>query len=80
MWEDNNPGWLTLCKISLQRCCNVGHFNWFSIPVTIIVISFASLVLEGVHKRLDLYKVHTRSQGNLEAKGEPRTTNTGQIM
>ena len=36
--------------------------------------------MEGVHKRLGLYKVLTHGQGNLEAKGEPRTTNMGQIM
>ena len=31
-------------------------------------------------KAIGLYKVLTCSQGNPEAKGEPRTTNTGQIM
>ena len=36
--------------------------------------------MEGVHKRIGLYKVLTHSQGNLEAKEEPRTTNMGQIM
>ena len=48
----------------------------------IIIIAFTNLALEGVHKRLGLYncKVLTHSQGNLEAKGEPRTTNMGQIM
>ena len=45
----------------------------------IIIISFISLALKGIHKRLGLYKVLTHSQGNLEAKGEPRGTNTGQI-
>ena len=35
--------------------------------------------LKNIHKRLGLYKVLTHSQGNLEAKGEPRATNTGQI-
>ena len=48
--------------------------------IIIIIISFASLALEGVHRRLGLYRVLTHSQGNLDAKGEPRTTNTGQIM
>ena len=37
------------------------------------------LSLEGIYKRLGLYKVLTCSQGNLEAKGEPRATNMGQI-
>ena len=43
-------------------------------PEIIIIIA-----LKGIHKRLGLYKVLTHSQGNLEAKGEPRATNTGQI-
>ena len=48
--------------------------------VIIIIISFASLALEGGHRRLGMYEVFTHSQGNLEAKGELRTTNMGQIM
>ena len=35
---------------------------------------------EGIHKMLGLYKVLTHSRGSLEAKGKPRTTNTGQIL
>ena len=54
-------------------------WTYSDIGVIIIIISFISLALKGIHKRLGLYKVLTHSQGNLEAKGEPRATNTGQI-
>ena len=34
-----------------------------------IIMTFISSALEGVHRRQSLYEVLTRSQGNLEAKG-----------
>ena len=48
--------------------------------VVIITITFASSALEGIHRRQSLYEVLTHSQGNLESKGERRTTNIEQIM
>ena len=36
--------------------------------IIIIIVTFTSSVLEGVHKRQSLYKVFSSSQGNLKAK------------
>ena len=49
---------------------NIGEIDKFLVVIAIVIITFTSLALEGIHRRqLKPVRVFTCSQGNLEAKG-----------
>ena len=75
-----NYNTLNYLRLIITRTVLTSLFDCNYIILGCIITSFTSLALEGVCRRLGLYKVLTPGQGNLEAKGEPRTTNTRQIM